>query len=141
MELPDPEWIIEGVIQRQGVGSIYSLPGTGKTTLLGGIFVAIATGRPWFGHTVRHPGACLYVAAEDPAGFKVRLRSAKRAAHVALDAPIGIYTFPEAVDLRDPLSVRMFVHFVKGGQWPQPLEGEDLSGAVRVSHSRSFPTE
>ncbi|MEO8520042.1 MAG: AAA family ATPase [Acidobacteriota bacterium] len=121
LDLPDPQWIIEDVIQRNGVGVIYSPPGSGKTTLVAGLLTAICLGRPWFGHVVQTPGACLYVAAEDRTGFKQRARAAKRAALAPLDQPIGLYTFPEAVDIRDGAAVQRFAQFLLAGTYRQPL--------------------
>lgn len=113
MTIPDPSWIIDRVVQERGVGTLYSPPGTGKTTFIASMLVAIATGSDWYGHEVCRPGPCLYVAAEDPSGFKVRLRAAKRAAYLPLESSIGVHTFPEAIDLRDPVSVGLFRSFVK----------------------------
>jgi RecA-family ATPase len=122
MELPDPEYLIAGMIPRRGVGTGYGQSGTGKTTWVAQLMTAVATGQPFFGHDVRHRGACVYVATEDVAGFKVRLRSAKRAAGISLDEPIGVYTFPEPIDLRDPASVNRFVRFLEQVELSQRLE-------------------
>ena len=122
LELPDPEFLIDRIIQRRGVGVVYAPSGAGKTTLVASMATAIATGRDWFGHRVCHPGAGLYVATEDASGFKVRLRSAKRAAQLPLDQLIGVYTFPEAIDLGDANSVVRFRSFVEQAHWPIPLE-------------------
>jgi hypothetical protein len=121
MALPDPQWIIEGVLGERSMGALYAPPGLGKTTLLASMFVSIGANRDWFGHHVTRPGSCLYVAAEDPAGFKVRLRAAKRAARLPLDQSINIYTFPDALDLRDPVNVVSFRNFVNAQTWPEPL--------------------
>jgi len=51
----------------------------------------------------------------------VRVRAAKRAAHLPLGQAIGVYTFPETIDLRDGEAVRRFVVFVRSTKWPQPL--------------------
>lgn len=122
MSLPDPEYLVADLLPRRGVGSAYGPSGTGKTTLVAQLLTAVATGRPFFGHRVCHPGACVYVATEDPAGFKVRLRSSKVAAGLSLAQPIGVYTFPEPIDLRDRVSVSQFVNFLEQVQLSQPLE-------------------
>ena len=113
MTQPDPEYLIEGIIPRKAVGVIYGPSGCGKTTIVAGLATSLATGRDWFGHCVRHPGASVYVGAEDPGGFKVRLRAAKQAARLSLDRPIGCYTFPEAIDLRDVTAVARFSAFLE----------------------------
>ena len=122
LELPDPEYLIEGVLQRRGVGVIYAPSGARKTTLIASQAIALATGQDWFGHRVLRRGATVYVATEDPSGFKMRLRAAKRTAHLPLDRPIGVYTFPEPIDLRDPVSVGRFSQFLRHTSFALPLE-------------------
>ena len=60
MDLPDPQWIIEGIIPEKSIGVIYSPSGVGKTTAVAGILTAVASGRDWFGHSITQPGACQY---------------------------------------------------------------------------------
>jgi hypothetical protein len=121
LALPDPEYLIDGIIQRRGVGVLYAPPGAGKTTLIAGITTAVATRPSWFGHTVRHPGGSVYVATEDASGYKVRLRAAKRAANLPLDRAFGIYTFPEPIDMRDEVSVGRFSRFLRSLNVPLEL--------------------
>jgi hypothetical protein len=121
MELPDPAFIIDGVVPRAGVGVIYSPSGAGKTTLVSSLQVALATRGDWFGHRVLEQCASVYIAAEDLFGWKMRTRAAKRAARLPLDQPIGVFTFPEPIDLRDPVAVVRFPRFLKQVEWPMPL--------------------
>jgi hypothetical protein len=123
MALPDPEWLVADVAPRRGVGVIYGPSGGAKTTLVAGLALSVATKRSFYGHEVRHRGSFVYVASEDPSGFKVRLRAAKIAAHIPLTTPIGVYTFPEPIDLRNPVSVAAFTRFLRQTEFPQPLEG------------------
>lgn len=113
LDLPDPKFIVERILQERSFGVVYAPPGAGKTTFVAGLLTAIATGRDWFGHRVCLAGPSVYVGAEDPSGFKMRLRAAKRAAHLPLDAPIGVHTFPEALDLREPANVALFRGFLE----------------------------
>ena len=112
LDLPDPEFLIDGVLQRKGVGVLYGPSGACKTTLVAGLMTAIATGRDWFGYRVCRRGGSVYVATEDVSGFKVRLRAAKQAAQLSLTHSIGVYTFPEPIDLRDAVSVDRFTRFL-----------------------------
>jgi hypothetical protein len=80
--------------------------------LVAGLLVSLATGRPWFEHQIVRRGASVYVAMEDVAGFKTRLRAAKIAAGVPLSSAIGVYTFPEPIDLRDQITMAQFSRFV-----------------------------
>lgn len=113
MELPDPEFLIDGILPRNGVCVLYGPSGSCKTTLVAGLQVALATGRDWFGHRVCRRGSSVYVATEDVSGFKVRLRAAKLAAGLPLSNPVGVFTFPDPIDLRDPVSVGRFTRFVE----------------------------
>jgi hypothetical protein len=122
LALPDPEWLIDSVIQRKSVVVVYAPPAAGKTTLGADLLGSIATGKDWHGHHVQHRGASVYVAAEDPSGFKVRLSGWKRAHGIPLDQVIGVYTFPEPIDLSDPISVGRFQRFLRHTQAAVPLE-------------------
>jgi KaiC/GvpD/RAD55 family RecA-like ATPase len=113
LTLPDPEFLIQGLLPRNAVGVVYGPSGSGKTTIAAGLAVSLATGRNWFGHTVCHPGASIYVGAEDPGGFKVRLRAANLAARVPLDHAIGCFSFRDPVDLRDVTAVARFSAFLE----------------------------
>lgn len=121
LELSDPEFLVEGIIPKKGIVVPYGPSGSGKTTLIASLGVSLATGRDWFGHRVTQPCAGVYVATEDAPGFKVRLSAAKRAARLSLTDSIGIYTFPEPIDLRDPISVGRFTQFLRATRFAQPL--------------------
>src|SRR5688500_5412869 len=94
MAIPDPDYLIEGVLPRRSVGAFVAPPGAGKTTAAVSIAVSLATGREWFGHRVAYRGSSIIAAAEDPGGLKLRLRAKKTAEHLPLDRSIGVYTFP-----------------------------------------------
>ena len=78
MNLPDPEWIVRGLIPKDGRVCIYAPPNSGKTVMLAGLAVSIATGRDWFGHPIEHRGGVIYVPSEDVSGFRSRLESANQ---------------------------------------------------------------
>lgn len=112
MTVPDPEFIIDGIVARRSVSVLYGPSGACKTTLVAGLLTALATGKDWFGHRITRQGPSAYVATEDVAGFKTRLRAAKLAAKLSLDEPIGVFTFPEPINLRDEAGVKRFLRFV-----------------------------
>jgi hypothetical protein len=113
MALPDPDWLVADILPRKGVAVLVGPPGSFKTTLVAGLLLDIATGRAWFGHAVRHPGPSIYVGAEDPSGFKMRLAASKRARALSLEIAVGVHTYPDAIDLRDSANVGRFISFVK----------------------------
>lgn len=134
MLTPDPQFIVDGVIPDRGVCALVSPPGIGKTTLLADLMFSVATGTPWFGHRVLMPGPCIYVAAEDPGGFKLRVRARKLAAGLSLDRPVGIYTFPEPIDMRDSEQVARFSTFLSqafdNGDTPRRILAVDTYAAA-----------
>ena len=70
MELPDPEFLIDGVLPRRAVGAIVAPPGVGKTTLVASLATSLATGRDWLGirsGTQAHPSSS---APRIPAGSR-----------------------------------------------------------------------
>ncbi len=122
VELPDPEFSIDGIVPRHAVGAIDGPPGAAKTTLVAALAGCLAKGRAFFGHEVRHRGATVYVATEDVPGFKARMMAWKRAHALALDEVLGVYTFPEAIDLLDSACVRRFTRFLQDATFILPLE-------------------
>lgn len=74
LDLPNPEFLIHGVMERNSLSVLYGPPGTGKSFVGLDLALHIATGRPWMGHEVRQ-GSVLYVAAEGHHSFGRRLRA------------------------------------------------------------------
>ncbi len=101
---------------------IYGQPGTCKTTFVAALAGSLATGNPLFGRTVHRPGSTVYMAMEDPAGFNLRMTAWKSGAGLALESPIGVYTFPCGLDLRDEKLVHLFEQFLREKTFSQSLE-------------------
>jgi hypothetical protein len=79
--LPDPEWLIEGILPRDALGVLYGEPGAGKSFLALDWAAHIADGQRWFDLDVKG-GNVIYVCAEGTAGLKLRVR-AWRKSHTA----------------------------------------------------------
>jgi hypothetical protein len=74
-DVPEPEWRIEGVLPKIGVGQLTGPAGSGKTSVAVGLAMCLATGRAdWHGHKVLQSGPVLYVPLEDPIGVSARAR-------------------------------------------------------------------
>jgi len=70
--MPDPEWLINGVLPKRGVVEMHGMPATGKSFIALDMALHIATGSSWHGHSTEQ-GRVLYVAAEGATGYKRRV--------------------------------------------------------------------
>jgi hypothetical protein len=112
LSLPDPQFLIAGILQAKSVAVIYGPPATGKTTLTASMLASIASRRNWHGYRVIESGPSVCVAAEDPPGFKQRT-GAKQQAGLPLDRVIGVHTFPAPFNLLERGEYARFVRLVK----------------------------
>lgn len=96
--LPDPEWLIDGILPKSSMSVLYGSPGLGKTFIALDWALRIGGGLGWLGRDVK-AGTVLYVYAEGVYGLKNR-----RAAWVqstGLADPVDVRFFPRAVPLLD----------------------------------------
>ena len=97
--LPDPEWLIEGILPKSGMSVLYGSPGLGKTFLGLDWALRIGGGLDWFGRGGKQ-GVVLYVYAEGVYEFKNRC-AAWVEANGGLLGPADVRFFPRAVPLLD----------------------------------------
>jgi AAA domain len=79
LALPDPSWLIDGLLPADGLGVLYGPSGSFKSFLALDWALSVATGLPWHGHTVNRPGWVVYIAAEGHSGLPARVRAWWRA--------------------------------------------------------------
>lgn len=72
LEMPDPEWLIEGLMQTGNFVELFGKDKSGKSFLALDWALSIAFGRDWLGRKVKQ-GPVVYVAAEGFGGFKFRV--------------------------------------------------------------------
>lgn len=71
---PAPRYMVEGLLEYQGLCSVVGAPGTGKTAIILDMAASMVCGIPWHGHeTIQFP--VIYVAGEGVAGATARLRA------------------------------------------------------------------
>jgi hypothetical protein len=76
--LPDPEWLVEGLVIDNSLGFIYGAPGTGKSFIALGMALSIASHQPeWWSRKVIKPGPVLYISSEGVGDIKFRIRAWK----------------------------------------------------------------
>lgn len=115
--LPDPTWLVGGVIPEGGFIELHGPPGTYKSFLAVDLAMSIATGSEWAGCAVKQ-GPVVYVAAEGASGYKLRLPSWRSAR--GSDEEGQIYMLPEAVQLLDGSEVEAFLTAVRERE-PKPV--------------------
>lgn len=92
---------------------IYGPSGVGKTLLAILMGLCQATGRDWLGVPVQAHGPAVLVAGEGVGGLPARVRAAKTALDLPLNAPAGLFIYPEALNLMDVASVSQFITTVQ----------------------------
>jgi RecA-family ATPase len=62
-DLPEPSWLIEGILAANAVVVLYGASAIGKTFVALSMALSVAAGHPWCGKPTKS-GSVLYVAAE-----------------------------------------------------------------------------
>lgn len=92
---PPMQWWVKGVVPRQGIGSIYGQPGSGKSFLAIDLLAAVQKGDWWFGYRTK-PCPVVYLALEGQGGLCTRLK-----AYAQKKGQNGIAVMDMPFDIRD----------------------------------------
>jgi hypothetical protein len=112
LELTPPRWLIKNLIEADSFGEIFGEPGCGKSFLAIEISCRVATGTPFFGFEVRHPGPVYYMAAEGRGGLIRRFRAWSIARGVSLKGS-PLYLNETPLVLIDEISCRNAITALK----------------------------
>lgn len=74
LEMPPPEWLIEGYQPKDALSCIYGPFGVGKSFVAIDQALCVAAGIPWLGNEVKQ-GPVVYVAAEGVRGYGKRIQA------------------------------------------------------------------
>ncbi len=74
LRLPPPSWLIDGVIEKNSISTIYGPSGSGKSFVGLDWALCIATGTPWHGRKVAQ-APVIYIAAEGGRSIAKRVRA------------------------------------------------------------------
>lgn len=96
--LPDPEWLIDGIAARDSLLVLFGKPGSAKSFVLIDWSLCVATGNWWHGHQVQQ-GRVLYIVAEGAKGMKKRKNAWLQ--HNRIYNLDGIHWLPMAPNLLD----------------------------------------
>src|SRR5690606_1616877 len=113
VDLPPPEWLIDGYLAKNSLALLYGPSGCGKTFLALDWALHVATGSFWNGNRV-DGGSVLYIAAEGVAGIGKRVKAWMDHNRIYdLDRHHPIHWLPEAVNIAEPASVWGLIEVVE----------------------------
>jgi hypothetical protein len=117
-EMPDPEWLIDGLIPENSLAMVYGPPKSGKTFIVLSMALHVAAGKPWFGREVKQ-GAVVHIVGEGAGGFKLRTAAAQR--HHGISDDVPFWVLPHAVKFNDPHEVEKLEQGIKNLVGNQPV--------------------
>jgi hypothetical protein len=89
MEVKASSWLVQGLLETDSFSCLFGDPGAGKSFLAIELAACVATGTPFYGLEVKHPGPVIYLAGEGRTGLVRRFRAWSIARRVPLDnAPL-----------------------------------------------------
>jgi hypothetical protein len=107
LQLPEPEWLIDGLVEREAFTVLYGATETAKSFLALDWTLSVASGLPWQGRAVKR-GPVVYIVGEGGRGFTRRIK-AWMLAHKLQDVPDAYFLkgpvqLLHAQDVQDLLS-------------------------------------
>lgn len=107
--MPEPEWLVEGVIQKRSAALLFGKSNTFKSFLAIDLACSVATARPWHGRA-SCAGRVLVVATEGANGVG-RLRVPGWFNHYSVDMADrrNIHLLPAEISLDNPADVRWLI--------------------------------
>ena len=110
LQLPPPEWLVEGLLIETGVSGLFGAPGSFKSFVALDLGLSIAHGIDWHGRGVKQKRV-LYICAEGQYGFGVRglVWREHRAPGLTTD---NFQILPLPVNFLDPACVDQFLQAV-----------------------------
>jgi AAA domain len=84
--MPDPVWLVEGMIVEQSLGFIFGRPNTFKSFIALDLALSISTALPtWWGYPINGTGAVIYISSEGHASLKFRIMAWEQHRKVCAD--------------------------------------------------------
>lgn len=102
IEMKPPQWLIDGMLEKEALTMCFGSPGAGKTFAVLDMALSIAAGKDWHGKDVEQ-GLVLYIAGEGHAGFARRVAAWSTTHNVDL-TDVPFYKSNSAVIVNDQAS-------------------------------------
>lgn len=113
--LPEPSWLVEGLIPHDGVGLLYGPSGSGKSFAALSLGLSISEGMPWLGLPVKQ-GAVVVLCMEGFGFYTYRIEAAKE--HFGVPATRQLFVVRQRINLNDRDAVIAYTDGVN--QWRNP---------------------
>jgi hypothetical protein len=134
--LPDPKYLIEGLIIENGLGFFYGPPGCGKSFITIGMALSIAAGLDeWWGYKINKSGPMIYISSEGVSDLKFRIAAWEQATGISA-ADIPFYLIHVPINFMDDGEIERLILTI---QYSDMLKGEVPVGIVVDTVSRSLP--
>ena len=112
-QLPDPKYLVEGLIIDESLAFLYGPPGCGKSFIAIDIALSIATKQAeWFERQIHKSGPVLYISSEGTGDMKHRVMAWEQAKGVKTDEhPFALLRSP--VNFMDPQDIQKLLQTVQ----------------------------
>lgn len=95
--IKQPEWLIDNILERETIGSIFGAPKSGKSLISLSMMMAIASGTEWFGNSVKKTPVVLFCGEGERAMHKRILAWAKFHEQAVRDNPFRMSNRPARI--------------------------------------------
>lgn len=134
--MPDPKWLIEGVVIENSFGLIYGTPGCGKTFISLSQALSIAAGlQEWWGYKINKHGPVIYISSEGVSDLKFRIAAWEQATGISVD-DIPFYLIHVPINFMDNSDIDRLTMTI---QYSDMLMGEMPVAMYVDTVSRALP--
>ena len=95
--IKEPEWLIDKILERETIGSIFGSPKSGKSLISLSMMMSIANGTEWFGHSVKQTPVVLFCGEGERSMHKRILSWAKFHEQTVRDNPFRMSNRPARI--------------------------------------------
>ncbi len=134
--LPDPEWLVSGLVIERALGFIYGPPGCLKTFIALGMGLSFAVGMPdWWGRKIERQGAVVYISSEGQSDLKFRIEAWEKHNQVEADES-PFYLIRQTINFMKPEDIGKLLATV---QAIATLAGRQVAAVFVDTVSRTLP--
>lgn len=112
-KLPDPLWIVSGLVPEGGLGFIFGPPGCGKSFIGLGMALSVAARLPeWWGRSIKKHGAVIYISSEGHTDLKNRIMAWEQATGCKAD-DVPFYLIRQSINFMSPGDVEKLLRTIQ----------------------------